>query len=630
MNAMPSTLAKREISVTPRKWQMPQWMYMPAMIVLGIALPVLAYLLMMGHLGWRAPVFGDRGQYNAATATEGTVYLYASETNYSYYRSIGGNYEVLTKPWVAYFESRDRPYRKVGRLSDVVPNANSVVILPSALAISIEERNTFLRLQAAGVSFLSTWATGSRDANGEWMGWDFLQSLGVVGAGERQRVEGQRQMTISGETPLTLGMSAGQRVWLTPSAEPILRLRSEGTSSRLTDWMRNPGSEFDAEGAVVYSEARSSRSVAFAFAETSWDASQAAIYTLIDNSLSWLQRQPAVALANWPNGHRAAQLIGMDTEFGFPAATAFADFLKERQMPGTFFLLTSEAMKYPNIVQRLANDGFDLGYHGEVHDGFKGLPESDQTARLQMMRQQLTGISPAVVAKAIGFRAPTESYDQLTESLLPMFGVRYHLTDSSRSENTLPFLLKPSAKARSVAPLLIMPRTQHDDLNQLSQTQDAGALLTALVTDMDTNLHDGGLGTLSVHSQNMEAGMPLNTAFYGYLNQAAARQRSGALWIANGTQIDRWWRERSNVSVMGNRRGRRLELDITVKGELPVQGVTVAVMTPVRGTVPSVRVTKVGAIVPEVRRVDAYVSHLIFSSLSPGNYAYQLNFTKEN
>lgn len=610
------------------KWRMPKWMLMPYMVILGVALPVLTYLLMMSHLGWRAPVFGDRAQSNAAAAAEGAIYLFVSDTNRQYYHTIGGNYDVLVNPWRAYFKARGRDYTEISDLNQVRPRANTVVILPSALAIGPDERRTMASLRESGVSVLTTWASGTRSSDGEWAGWDFLQSLGVVALGEREKIQGDpRQITISAGAPLTLSQDAGRRLWLSPASEPILRFRGDYIAARLTNWYRAETPGYPSEGAVVYTESRASRTVAFAFAETSWDASVNLIYPMLDDALLWLQRQPMLALANWPRGYRAAQLVEMDTEHMFGAANALADMLKARGIPGTFFLLTSEAVKDPNTVRRLANDGFDIAYHGDIHIGFGKQPEAQQQSRLNLMQQQLTSLDPALSRSARGFRAPTESYDETTERLLQKMGIRYHLVDPSRSEATLPFFLK-SKDVNLADEMLIMPRTQRDDINQLEETQDPQALFKALSEDMENNRRDGGLGTLSVHSQYMSPGQPLNQAMAPYLDRLLQYQRSGDLWLANGEQISQWWRARRNVSVVGSRQGLRLELDISVKGKVPVDGVTVLVMVPARGTVPTIRVTKVGAVQPVVKRVDDYTSQLVFPALQPGNYAYQINFSR--
>lgn len=610
------------------KWRIPQWMLMPYLSVLGLVLPVLAYLLMMSHLGWRAPVFGDRAQSNAAAVAEGTVYLFVSETNKQYYDTIGGNYEVLVQPWRKYFKARGREYTEISDLDQVRPRANTVVILPSAIAIGADERRTLARLQESGVSVLTTWASGTRNSDGEWTGWDFLQSLGIVVLGEREKLQGSgRQITMSAETPLTLSQAPAQRVWLSPASEPMLRFRGDHIAARLTDWYRVETPGYPSEGAVVYTESRTSRTVGFAFAETSWDASLNLIYPTLDDALLWLQRQPMIALANWPNGYHAAQLVEMDTEHLFGAANALADMLKARGIPGTFFLLTSEAIKDPKTVRRLANDRFDIAYHGDIHIGFAKQSEAEQQNRLTLMRQQLASLDPALARSARGFRAPTEAYEPITERLLQKMGIRYHLVDPSRTQAALPFFLK----AKDVSPddeLVVMPRTQRDDLNQLSLTQDPQALLKALTDDMDNNRRDGGLGTLSVHSQNMSPGQPLNQAMAPYLDRLLQYQRSGDLWLASGAQVEQWWRARRNVAVVGSRQGLRLELDISVKGNAPVSGVTVLVMVPARGTVPTIRVTKVGAVQPIVKRVDDYTSQLVFPTLQPGNYAYQVNFSR--
>ena len=191
---------------TDERWRQRGWWqrtsaFMPLFMVLGLGLPILSYVLIMVNLGWRAPVIGANGA--VVPAADAPVYLYASPQTARFLRDAGGDYEVLLKPWRAYFVDRDRDYREIADLGALEGSPGSVLVLPSALALGDAERRRIAAFQSAGGAVLATWATGSRDGGGQWRGWEFMQSLGFYVIGEIPAESLERQLTLVGETPLT-------------------------------------------------------------------------------------------------------------------------------------------------------------------------------------------------------------------------------------------------------------------------------------------------------------------------------------------------------------------------------------------------------------------------------------------
>ena len=598
---------------------------MPSLLVLGLALPVLSYVFMMVNLGWRDPVLG-RNSGAPPVVSEGSVYLYRSPATERYFASVGGDYAVLLNPWRAYFSTRGKTFREIDNLADVPDKAGNVLVLPSAVALGSEERSRIAGFQNAGGGVVATWASGSRDGAGEWQGWAFMQELGVYVLGEIPSQSDDRQLTITGETPITLNMTPGQRVWMSRTSEPLLRFRGEAVAARFTNWTRTAPDERKEEGAIVFTERRNSRTVAFAFSESVWAAAPTATYELIDNSLAWLQRQPGIALANWPGGHRAAQIVEMDTEQDFQNGRQLVSMLAQARIPATFFVLTSLAAQYAEDLRVYARD-YEIAYHGDTHVSFKDQPAPEQERRIQVMKSQLASVAPDAATRAIGFRAPFEGYDATTERILQRNGIRYHVADPSRSDGQLPIFARMQDVAQEDE-LLVIPRTQRDDFNLLSQANTPDPLLRLLLADLNETVRLGSLGLLSVHSQNFAPGSPLSVAMPVYLADVASKARSGLLWAASGAQVDAWWRDRRRFTVTGVLRGHRLEMDVTVKGERPVEGASVVVMLPYRRATASVRNTKVGEPQPVVRPIDDFRSQFVFTSLKPGNYAYQINFAE--
>ena len=614
---------------TDERWRQRGWWqrtsaFMPLFLIVGLGLPVLSYVLIMVNLGWRAPVLGANGAL--VPAADAPVYLYASPQTARFLREAGGDYERLLKPWRGYFVERERDYREIADLEALEGKPGSVLVLPSTLALGDPERKRIAAFQAAGGSVLATWATGSRDGSGEWRGWEFMQSLGFYVLGEMPAESQERQLTLIGETPLTTSLQAGLRLWMTHTAESLLRIKGERTAARFTDWRRSSSEGRGEEGAVLYGERANSRAVAFAFSESAWEASPVAVHLLIDDTLSWLQRQPALSLANWPDGRRAAQIVEMDTEHAFANARPFSALLTQAGVAATFFVLTSSAMQHPDVYRELASR-HEIAYHGEVHISFKGQPAPEQERRLSAMRAQLDALGGTSTSPILGFRAPTEGYDATTERLLQRIGIRYHVSDPNRGESPLPLFAKMEG-VRADDELLVIPRTQRDDINLLeAQTPaDAATLLRMLLADLDETAAIGGLGLLSIHSQNFGDGAPLRDAMPRYLASLRARGSDGEVWVASAGEVDRWWRERRKVDVAGVQRGPRVELNITVRGDRTVHGVAVMVALPSRGATAVARGTKVGTTQPRVVPIDPFRSRFVFDALPPGNHSYQINF----
>ncbi|MEO7200607.1 MAG: polysaccharide deacetylase family protein, partial [Dokdonella sp.] len=512
----------------------------------------------------------------------------------------------------------------LGKLSE---RPGSVLILPSAIALNDRERAQIANFQAHGGGVLATWASGSRDGIGQWRGWQFMSALGFNVLGQITSTTTNRQMVIKGETPLTENQSAGQRVWMTNSSEPLLRMTGEMIAAQFADWSREVAADHSREGAVLYTEGKNSRTAAFAFSESSWDAAPVPIHQLVDSTLNWLQRRPGLALASWPNGSQAAQVVEMDTEQDFGNGALFSAMMKKEQLRPTFFVVTSVAQQNTAALLAYATSG-EIAYHGDIHDGFKGQSAMVQKGRLVNMQQQLGSVFPDSARTAIGFRAPYESYDATTEQMLHDVGIQYHVAGPNRSEAQLPLFVKMPGVALEDE-LMVIPRTERDDFNLLAGSPTPDAIRGELLADLNSTLGNGGLGLLSVHSQNFVAGSPLVQAMPAYLAQVATYSRVGVLWAVPAGDINHWWRERRRFRIAASvLRGQRLQMDITVTGHKPVKGATIDVFLPNRKDVPVVRGSKVGAVAPEIRRVDDFRSQFVFGSLAPGDYSYQVNFSE--
>lgn len=600
--------------------------YLPIMIVMGLAITIMIYLMSMQMLGWKTPFIGARAAVTSVPSGSTNVYLYASPNSKNYFARIGANYEMLLIPWRHYFADRKIAASEITDPARLQSLSDGVLILPSAVALSTDERNQIARFRAKGGALLATWASGSRDENGEWQGWQFLEGMGAKVVGDIPAQPPARHLVLNGESPVSNTSPAGQRIWMGNAAEPFLRLKTVSGSmvaARIMNWARIPDHERRDEGAVLFSEDApdKGRMAVYAFAESAWESQPQPIYRLVDDTLSWLQHTPTMVRAVWPNGLQAAQVIEMDTEEGFPNALRFAAMMQELNYHGTFYVLTSLGQKFPEVLNTLSRS-FEIAYHGDVHDSFKGQPEAVQLRRIDTMKKQMATVV-GDTSKITGFRAPTEGYDATTEKLLQQNGLRHHVTDPNRSDARLPLLVTRDGVSSADA-LIALPRTQRDDINLSRENLTAEQTTQALIDDFDTALGMGALGLLSVHSQNYASDSVLTNAMPAFL--AHVKLHREQIWLASAGDVANWWRERERFKLSMRVLGKRQEFNISITGGKPLNGASIMVMLPQKNRLPQVQSIKVGVKKPLVRQLDPYRAVIAFDVLAPGDYAFQATF----
>jgi peptidoglycan/xylan/chitin deacetylase (PgdA/CDA1 family) len=551
--------------------------------------------------------------------------LYASANTRTYFTGIGGNYEVLLSPWRNYFSNRNIDFTEIQTTAQLRKHNNGVLVLPSALSLSEEERVQILSFRSKGGAVLATWATGSRNGKGDWEGWRFLESLGAKIVGELSAASETHNLILVGESPVSHSQAAGQRIELSKTSEGLLRARGEATGARFMNWSRVADDDRRAEGAVIFDESVEGpgRFAYFAFAESRWETRPLGPYELIDDTLRWLRRDATVVLAAWPGGKRAAQVIEMDAEEGFSNALPFAKLLKAIDYRGTFYVSTSISKRYPEIMSQLATD-FEIGYMGDTNTSFKGQSAKVQEQRIQTMRDELATLVPDPKG-VTGFRAPAEGYDSTTEQLLQKLGIRHHTAGPSRSSGRIPLMLKTEGPA-SADPLVVLARTQRDDVDLQEEKLTVDQTARALISDLDQAIDTGSLGLLSIHSQSFSANSVTAAALPAYLDHLS--QRRANLWLASAGQVADWWRDRDRFKLSSKASSTRVEFNITITGNNPVKGAALTMMLPQKGVHAVVEGVKIGMTKPTVTRIDEYRDGIVFDTLEPGSYSYQAIFSK--
>ena len=602
-------------------------LFLPLILIGGLASIALIYILGMQSIGWPEKKSPLTLGLSVFQSKDTQIFLYSSPQTTHYLSTVGGNYEVLLTPWRKFFSKNSINYKEITSLDTLPTDAHSLLILPSALSLNDNERNRIKTFRDQGGNLLITWATGSRGAEGDWRGYDFLTQLtGVKVTGEIPINSEERNININANTPLSYQLSAGQRIWLGKVTETPLRLSGGNNAALYSNWQRIFSTTVE-PGAIQYGESdaekNNARWLVMGFSESSWEIQQNQITSLIDGAIPWLLHQPIVYKANWPSPYQSSQFIAMDTEDGFPNAPAFAQAMEQAQFPATFFCLTSVATQYPDIVKQLAQK-HEIGYHADIHTSFKDLSESAQDARMNRMQSDMQGLL-GTNKSVTGFRAPTEGYDKTTEKLLVQHGIHYHAADPQRSSARLPIFSDITPDGPETA-LVVLPRTQRDDLNLIHDglSSNPQQLADAMVADFNSSVAMGGMGFFSIHTQDFAPGSPFTLALPAYLAEIG-KQRN-AVWFAGSGQIATWWRERERLTYTVSGTALRTELNVTIKGETSLGNVALILTTPHADAWPKIQALKSNVTLPEIKSIDANRISLNFGAMAPGNYSYSIVF----
>ena len=578
----------------------------------------------------------------ANTPTDKPIYLYGSPLTVEYFKVNGTSNNTALTMWRKYLRKACRCFEEITRAELLGKLKPGLLILASSEVLDDEERKAVQGFAASGGSLLATGLTGTRGGKGELKGHDFVNALFKMRVrGEFTRTNNEDWFMMPfGDGPLTWAMPAHRRMYMGDAAQNMLRIESTNLAAVVMNWDREKD-EVGPNGVIAFNETDKFRGVFFGFPESAWNfAKPSEMIAILDGTISWLQREPRLVKSAWPNANIAAHLMEMDTEDKFFSASNFAKDLESIGVRGTFYSVTSEAAKYPEVVKDLIARGHEMAYHADVHLGFEGVRPVKQDDRIKnMVAEMTTLVGPDTPRLATGFRAPTESYDAVTEIMLRKYGMLHHAADPSSTEDRLPFFSKVEPKLGPDQALVVLPRTQYDDVSYTALDFTVKEVLSNLKYDLDLIVRGGAFGLLSVHTQNyVDEGM-LPKVMPDYMKYVATYK--DRIWIPRADQIAAWWRKRALVTVTQvnpvklakqtenlekPEQSKDIVLRMSVTGLGNVEGLTVFVMNPKSGVIPAVQARSGSAPRFRVKLVDAFRSALVFDRLDTGDFEYVIRY----
>ncbi len=599
--------------------------FIPFVLILGITIPVVLYSMIMVNIGWSAPTLGAGSVSSFFGNSNTAVLLYESQSTRAHFSKVGGNYENLLKPWRGYFQDRKRKFKSISNEADIAELKEGVLILPSSVALSDAERNAIMAFREKGGSVLATWATGTRTNDGEWAGWQFLELLGANHLGAIENDAANRTLVIDGHSPISNSLPAGQKFLMAKTGEQLLRLKGEHSAARFSDAQRVV-SQIDArEGAIVYSEAPTtySRSAVFAFSENAWEARPVVVHNLIDDTLKWLNHEVVATRSYWPEGKKAAQVISSDSVQNLEQAVEIASRLQTKAIPSTCFVPASVAkasLKTINLLSRVCEVA--VSTTNTVTPNGTNAPLSQ--AQLQSAKADLNALF-ASGGKTVGVKLDYELSDKSIEPALTNSGFKYYTASLAQSDSRLPEFAKAPDPDPSID-LIRLPIAQREQA-QFRGVMNQAQIALQLKEDFEQVLRDGGLGWLHFNAENSKENSASNQAFQNHLEQIVKNRQS--VWFANAVQVSEWWRTREQIKLETAYNGKRFDINLTIKGNTPMAGAALVVMLPKKNVALDISGSKVGMPIPIVTILDEYRALLNFAQLAPGNYSYQVTFSKK-
>ena len=416
-----------------------------------------------------------------------------------------------------------------------------LLVLVEAPCLSIEEIAAVEAHLQAGGGVVANWAVGVRDADCEWTGWQTIVDL--TGAEDVRELPSREGLflTVPGGVALSPGFDPGTRIELRP--DPSLALRLPGPRVYWSDWALNPQPDESGGGADVAAIATYSALggritwLGARLGQGATPADSTRLSRLVRNGIAWAASVPTAAPAAWPGASQAALVFTLDVEDEPQNALYMADFLRERGLPGTFYVVSRLVLEDPEMARALISAG-EVGSQTSDHTPLQGLTAQDQRTRLRRSWTEIegwTGVAP------VGLRPPEETFDPNTLDAWQRAGGTYLLaTNESRSAS-------PELHRVGQGTQVLLPRLLKDDYNIIVQDRvlRGASLGQALLAGTRKMRAIGGLAVVSGHTQIIRDG-PRIEALATVADSALAQ---GDWWIARASDIADWWMARGATRV---------------------------------------------------------------------------------
>ncbi len=507
-----------------------------------------------------------------------------------------------------------------------------VLVLPSAVCLSKKERENIRAFLKEGKGVICTWATGTRDEEGNWEGWDFLQELTDADSFKASQRNPPWLVSFSNGNPVSAGTPSGTRIQVdSPERLEATAVAVDGYWSDTLLSPIDPALPPNFLGAVIHNQYDSGRVVWFGFQENSAVAegsSKAILDSVLTNALAWAGQRVLGAVEPWPWGYSSAVVLALDVEQDYENASYAAHAFLRSQTKGTFFCVTSLVKRDQDLVHLLQRAG-ELASHGNTHEDFREPWVLAQFLRLESSRWALWRLGKTWVE---GFHPPEDVANPRTIQALAGAGFHYYLASGEGLNSALPVVIEVSqslGRLHRELKLVKLARMTDDDLH-FSRLGIVGLepnwIVKRVLSDSDIVTSLGGLYVLAYHTQGLSA-----PEYAGVLSQLIEQWKNRATWITTTGEVAEWWAKRSqlSVSISGGHDPSALRLTVVCQGKEPTGGAVLSIYPPSGSSGAQVIPVGAGASAPKVISDPSNERlKLAFGTLEPGRtYTYELKLS---
>lgn len=554
------------------------------------------------------------------------VLLYASESTKNFLEtgSVNAVHRILA--WENVLKKYKIPFQIIASANQMDTATGSVLLLPSSVALSSQERQAIVNFRSRGGSVLVTWAAGIRDERGAWTGFDFMEQVldtKIVGTSANDKDD--NFLMIQGNSPINQSLAAGERIWTERAREWYpLRIDTKNPYLHLMDWSRSfQDKRVTAAGHFserLYGSANYSRVVALGIPERLWlTADPKQLEAMAHNALTWLMRLPSATKSAWPKQYQSALMFAMDcAETLLDPDVAFLKKLDEAGVRATLYTLGDNAKKSAAKIQSLQQRGHELALAGDKFVGFAGQSRDVQAARLDSALEKFKEAGLKLPNQP-SFHAPTESYDKTTEMLLRQRGFASYVAFQDAGEARLPEF-KHQENTNKDTHFIALVRSQRgpEDATEEGDVDDG---LKSFYTELQLAIQMRGLNVIRMPSQSLLTAENLEEIANEF------KKTQSKVWHATASELTKWWieRERIAVNLDGNLGNPYLNVDITGTADLS-QKIVVQINLPKANS--KLSLMRNGQIESEliVNKLDNFTASVELPVLAPGNYRWRLLF----
>ena len=457
-----------------------------------------------------------------------------------------------------------------------------LLILPGSKSLSDKEIVQIKKFLVDGGSVFATSGTASYSDDGKWRGWDFLsQTFGIKFTKEISPDEFTKIHTLRGGLPITANIPAGFSLkvatWDRPMAVEVLDPRTIQASFwynyRLQKGLTRE--QIKNSAGIVYGSYGSGRFIWMGFDINSIIGVQEDyVYfdKLFHNCMDWLTYKPIAFIKNWPANYNAAAILVSMLSENIENENNLFPILKSENVPATFFINSSKAENYKNIVKMLPRYG-DIGAIVNI----RHLSSSNDS--LNVLNDFNTQL--------LKFKKAKTTLDYLTNSSvsggIPYYGTYDHNTLQSLIKDGYKYIFADSLTDRSVPKTIVLddsliiaiPKTARDDYEVIRDfgLTDTTYQYFTYQEDEDRVLFEGGLYTFKFHTDYQ-----CKPKYVNVIRKVIDDLKKKKFWITTASQVEKWWAKRNYVEVRANQRGEyRVALTVSNPGEQIVNGLVVQI-----------------------------------------------------